>query len=189
MTEMLFAVGAGAHVVAVDSLSNYPPQAPITDLSAYTPNAEAIAAYQPDLVVLTDDIADIVGQLTALSIPVYVGAAADTTDDTYRELTSDLMGLYHSSLSNRMNEVMQVLTVIATIFIPLTFIVGVYGMNFNPLSSPWNMPELNAYWGYPVVWAVMLAATAALLVLFHRKGWLPKRHRKPPPPQNDAPAE
>ncbi|HEY7222263.1 MAG TPA: ABC transporter substrate-binding protein [Micromonosporaceae bacterium] len=86
MTEMLFAVGAGDQVVAVDSQSNYPADAPVTDLSAYTPNAEAVATYTPDLVVLSDDISDIVGQLTALHIPVYVGKAADTTDDTYREL-------------------------------------------------------------------------------------------------------
>jgi iron complex transport system substrate-binding protein len=87
LTEMLFAVGAGDQVVAVDSLSNYPADVPVTDLSAYTPNAEAIATYTPDLVVLSDDISDIVAQLTALSIPVYVGEAADTVDDTYEELT------------------------------------------------------------------------------------------------------
>jgi iron complex transport system substrate-binding protein len=87
LTEMLFAVGAGTQVVAVDSLSNYPAGVPTTDLSAYTPNAEAVAAYTPDLVVLSDDISDIIGQLTALGIPVYHGAAADTVEDTYRELT------------------------------------------------------------------------------------------------------
>ena len=104
--------------------------------------------------------------------------------DTYRELTSDLLGLYHSSLANRMNEVMQVLTVIATIFIPLTFIVGVYGMNFNTSISPWNMPELNWYWGYPATWVVMLAVTAALLFLFKRRGWLPKSRRRHKPPES-----
>ncbi len=106
--------------------------------------------------------------------------------DTYRELTSDLMGLYHSSLANRMNEVMQVLTVIATIFIPLTFIVGVYGMNFNTLISPWNMPELNWYWGYPAVWAIMIAIAVGLLTLFQRKGWLPKGRRKRAPSSNGS---
>jgi magnesium transporter len=99
--------------------------------------------------------------------------------ETYRELTSDLLDLYHSSLSNRMNEVMQVLTVIATIFIPLTFIVGIYGMNFDTKVSPWNMPELEWYWGYPAVWAVMLAVTAALLYFFRRKGWFPLRVKPP----------
>jgi iron complex transport system substrate-binding protein len=87
LTEMLFAIDAGDQVVAVDSLSNYPADAPVTDLSAYTPNAEAIATYTPDLVVLSDNMSDIVGQLTALSIPVYVAEAAATVDDTYRELT------------------------------------------------------------------------------------------------------
>jgi magnesium transporter len=92
--------------------------------------------------------------------------------ETYRELASDLLELYHSSLSNRMNEVMQVLTVIATLFIPLTFIVGVYGMNFDTAISPWNMPELKWYFGYPLVWAVMLATAGGLLYFFNRKGWL-----------------
>jgi len=98
--------------------------------------------------------------------------------ETYRELASDLLDLYHSSLSNRMNEVMQVLTVIATIFIPLTFIVGVYGMNFDTHVSPWNMPELEWYWGYPAIWAVMLAVAGGLLVFFRRKGWLGGRKRR-----------
>lgn len=92
--------------------------------------------------------------------------------ETYRELASSLMDLYHSALSNRMNEIMQVLTVIATIFIPLTFIVGVYGMNFDTKVSPWNMPELEWYWGYPAVWAVMLALAGGMLLFFRHRGWL-----------------
>jgi magnesium transporter len=99
--------------------------------------------------------------------------------DTYRELSSDLMGLFHSSLSNRMNEVMQVLTIIATIFIPLTFIVGVYGMNFDAKVSPWNMPELEWYWGYPAVWALMIAIAGSLVYFFSKRDWLPKRKKKP----------
>ncbi|NEP19226.1 MAG: magnesium/cobalt transporter CorA [Leptolyngbya sp. SIO4C1] len=91
--------------------------------------------------------------------------------ETYRELTSTLMDVYLSSVSNRMNEVMKILTVISSIFIPLTFIAGVYGMNFNPEASPWNMPELNAYWGYPICWAVMIAIAAALSIYFWRQGW------------------
>ncbi len=107
--------------------------------------------------------------------------------DTYRELTSDLMGLYHSSLSNRMNEVMQVLTIIATIFIPLTFIVGVYGMNFDTEISPWNMPELEWYFGYPAVWFLMIAITGWLLYFFRKRNWLPKRRRKPAATSNGGP--
>ncbi len=91
--------------------------------------------------------------------------------ETYRELTANLMDVYLSSVSNRMNEVMKTLTVISSIFIPLTFIVGVYGMNFNTEISPWNMPELNAYWGYPICWAVMIAIALALSYYFWRQGW------------------
>ena len=125
---------------------------------------------------------------------VYLRNCADHTYqimdlvDTYRELTSDLMGLYHSALANRMNEVMQVLTVIATIFIPLTFIVGVYGMNFNTGISAWNMPELNWPWGYPAVWLVMIAIAGGLLLLFQRKGWLPRGRVRPQRPSGEEPS-
>ena len=91
--------------------------------------------------------------------------------ETYRELASSLMDVYLSSVSNRMSEVMKLLTVISTIFIPLTFIAGLYGMNFNPQSSPLNMPELNWYWGYPLCWALMISMTAGLVFYFWRKGW------------------
>jgi len=91
--------------------------------------------------------------------------------ETYRELAAGLMDVYLSAVSNKTNEIMKFLTVISTIFIPLTFIVGVYGMNFNPEKSPLNMPELNWYWGYPVCWAVMLAIATGLVVFFWRRGW------------------
>lgn len=91
--------------------------------------------------------------------------------ESQRELVFSLYDMYTSSLSSRMNEVMKVLTVISTLFIPLTFIVGVYGMNFNPETSAWNMPELNWVYGYPVAWAVMLGIAASMLVYFKRKGW------------------
>lgn len=91
--------------------------------------------------------------------------------ETYRELASSLMDIYLSSLSNRMNEVMKTLTVISTIFIPLTFIAGVYGMNFNSERSPWNMPELDWYWGYPLCLAVMFAIGVGLVFYFWRRGW------------------
>ncbi len=92
--------------------------------------------------------------------------------ETYRELGASLMEVHLSSLSNRMNEVMKMLTVITTIFVPLTFIAGVYGMNFNPGSSPWNMPELNFYWGYPLCLTLMLTLAIGELWFFWRKGWL-----------------
>jgi magnesium transporter len=101
--------------------------------------------------------------------------------ETYRELCADLTDLYLSSLSNRLNEVMKVLTVIATVFMPLSFIAGVYGMNFNPSASPLNMPELNWYWGYPFALALMLAVGAVMVYFFYRLGWLGKSVRHPPP--------
>ena len=86
-TEMLFAVGAGKQVVAVDEFSTYPTDAPRTKLSGYKPNAEAISAERPDLVVLSDDRDKIVANLKALKIPVFLTPAASTLDDTYREIT------------------------------------------------------------------------------------------------------
>ncbi len=91
--------------------------------------------------------------------------------ETYRELASSLMDIYLSSVSNKMNEVMKVLTVTSSIFIPLTFIAGVYGMNFNPEKSPFNMPELNAFWGYPICLAAMLLTAIAMVTLFWKRGW------------------
>ncbi len=91
--------------------------------------------------------------------------------ETYRELSSSLMDVYLSSVSNRMNEVMKLLTIVSTIFIPLTFVAGVYGMNFNTEKSPLNMPELNWYLGYPLCLAVMIAIATTLIVFFKRKGW------------------
>lgn len=92
--------------------------------------------------------------------------------ETYREIASGLVDIQLSSNSNRMNEVMKVLTMIATIFIPLTFVAGIYGMNFDPEASPWNMPELNWRYGYPVVLLGMAGIGGMLLLWFRRKGWL-----------------
>ena len=91
--------------------------------------------------------------------------------ETYRELASGLTDVYLSATSNKMNEIMKVLTVISTIFIPLTFIVGVYGMNFNTEKSPFNMPELNWYWGYVFCWIMMLLISGLQIYLFWKKGW------------------
>src|SRR5215213_5815457 len=85
-TEMLFAIGAGDQVEAADDTSNYPEDAPSTDLSAFTPNAEAIAEYAPDLVVLSDDLNGIVDSLDALSVPTLLLPAAETLDDSYEQL-------------------------------------------------------------------------------------------------------
>lgn len=86
--------------------------------------------------------------------------------ETNRDILSSMHDTYLSSVSNRMNEVMKVLTIIATIFIPLTFIVGVYGMNFD------HMPELHWRWGYLGVWGFMGTITAGMAIYFRKKGWL-----------------
>jgi magnesium transporter len=91
--------------------------------------------------------------------------------ETYREVASSLMDVYLSSVGNRMNEVMKFLTVISAIFIPLTFIAGVYGMNFNTEKSPFNMPELNWYFGYPLCLGLMGAIALSLIYVFWSKGW------------------
>jgi magnesium transporter len=94
------------------------------------------------------------------------------TVESFRDMVSGMLDIYLSSISNKMNAVMKVLTIIATIFIPLTFIAGIYGMNFNPEKSPWNMPELNWYWGYPAVCLVMAVVAVIMLIYFRRKKWL-----------------
>jgi magnesium transporter len=91
--------------------------------------------------------------------------------ETFRELASSQMELYVSTVGQRTNEIVKVLTMFASIFIPLTFIVGIYGMNFEPEASPWNMPELSWYWGYPAVMGFMLAVTLAIVFYFWRRGW------------------
>jgi magnesium transporter len=92
--------------------------------------------------------------------------------ESYRDVANGLTDLYLSSLSNRTNEVMRLLTVISSIFIPLTFIAGIYGMNFDPAASPFNMPELGSFLGYPTVIVVMLLVGAGMAYYFKRRGWL-----------------
>ena len=92
--------------------------------------------------------------------------------ETFRELTVDLRDFHMNTVNNRINETMRVLTIIATIFIPLTFITSVYGMNFDTKISPYNMPELEWEYGYPAVWAVMGLTTIGLLIYFWWQGWI-----------------
>ena len=91
--------------------------------------------------------------------------------ETYRELSSGLMDVYLSSMGNKMNEIMKLLTVMSSIFIPLTFVAGIYGMNFNTEKSPLNMPELNWYLGYPLCLGLMAAIASGLVYFFWRRGW------------------
>jgi magnesium transporter len=92
--------------------------------------------------------------------------------ETYRDMVSGLLELYMSSISNRMNEIMKVLTIIATIFIPLSFITGLYGMNFNRGKSPLNMPELDWYFGYPLAIGIMVVMAFGMFIYFKRKKWV-----------------
>jgi magnesium transporter len=103
------------------------------------------------------------------------------TLESLREMTVGVMDIYLSSVSNRTNDVMKTLTVMASLFIPLTFIAGVYGMNFD------NMPELHWRWGYAFAWGVMVAMTLGLVLWFGRRGWLgslrPRRGKGAGPPR------
>jgi len=88
------------------------------------------------------------------------------TVETNRDMLSGMHDTYLSSISNRMNEIMKVLTIIATIFIPLTFIAGIYGMNFE------FMPELGWRWGYFGVWGIIIVVAMVMIVFFKRRKWL-----------------
>lgn len=92
--------------------------------------------------------------------------------ENYRELVGGLLEVYLSTVNNRMNEIMKVLTIIATIFIPLSFLTGIYGMNFDTDASRYNMPELGWALGYPFFWTVALGVVAIELWFFWRRGWL-----------------
>ncbi len=98
-------------------------------------------------------------------------------NETYRELASSLVDVYLSMLGHRTNEIMRVLTLVATIFIPLTFVAGIYGMNFDT-AHPLNLPELGWRYGYLWFWGVSLVAAAGLLWMFRRLGWLGARERE-----------
>jgi magnesium transporter len=152
-------------------------------ISRPTPETlEAIHRLKRDVLLLrksVQPVREVVSSLTrgelemvGNSITLYLRDLHDHTNqvidtiETFREMVSGMLDIYLSSVSNRMNEVMKLLTVIATVFIPLTFIVGLYGMNFR------YMPELGWRWGYPLTWVVMLAIAAAMLAYFRRKKWL-----------------
>ena len=91
--------------------------------------------------------------------------------ENFREMASGLLDIYLTSLSHRLNDVMKVLTIISTVFMPLSFLAGVYGMNFDR-SQPWNMPELGWRYGYLAFWGVALAGIGGMLWAFRRRGWL-----------------
>ncbi len=88
------------------------------------------------------------------------------TIESYNDILTDLLDVHANLVSFKMNEVMQMLTLYATIFIPLTFVAGVYGMNFE------NMPELKSEWGYQVVWAIFILVPIAMVTFFKKKRWI-----------------
>jgi magnesium transporter len=123
--------------------------------------------------LIRDDVVLITPEVKVFMRDVYdhVVQVIDSVE-TSREMVFSLYDMYMSGMSNRMNEVMKVLTIIATIFIPLTFVAGIYGMNFDPEASPWNMPELGMYYGYPVAMGGMLLISLGMLYFFRRRGWI-----------------
>ncbi len=94
--------------------------------------------------------------------------------ETFREIASSLMDLLMTGVSNRLNEVMKVLTILSTVFLPMTFIAGVYGMNFDT-TSPYNMPELKWLFGYPFALVLMVGSAGGLLFYYRQKGWIGRR--------------
>ena len=112
------------------------------------------------------------------SVKIYYRDVFDHTNqlidtiENYRDLSLSLVDSYMNQTSLKMNEVMKILTIISTIFIPLSFIAGLYGMNFNPAASPLNMPELNWFFGYPFALLLMGSIAVSLLFFFRRKRWI-----------------
>jgi len=126
-----------------------------------TPSRELVAS------ILRND-SDIIGEKTRLYFRDVFDHATHVSEtiDSQREMVSGLLDIYNSMVGAKMNEVMKVLTIFASIFIPLTFIAGIYGMNFE------HMPELKWEWAYPVLWGAFIVITAGLLVYFKKKRWL-----------------
>jgi magnesium transporter len=129
------------------------------------PLAEAIT------VLISEDF-EAVDEQTRVSLRDCIDHCRHALDlvESHRAHAGNIMDLHLSVAGQRMNEVMKVLTVIATLFIPLSFIAGLYGMNFDT-SSPWNLPELSWRFGYPFALGLMVACAGAMLVYFWRKGW------------------
>jgi magnesium transporter len=104
----------------------------------------------------------------------HTGQVLDVAE-TFRDVAGDMRDLYFTQLSQRTNDVMKLLTIISTIFMPLSFIAGVYGMNFNYEASHYNMPETQMRYGYPIVVCAMAFTAVFMLGYFYRKGWIFQR--------------
>ncbi len=144
------------------------------------PEREALSALMRDLDD-DDDSQALVGPTTRVFLRDVYDHVVQVVDmiETYREFAASLMDVYLSSVNNRMNEVVKVLTIISTIFLPLSFIAGVYGMNFDPDASPWNMPELKWVYGYPFAIGLMVVVAAGMLLAFRYFGWIGRPSKWP----------
>lgn len=134
----------------------------------------AVWPFREALGTLSREASPMIGEETRLHLRDTYDHAVQVLDlvETYRELCADLRDVHLTAISNRMSHVMKVLTIIAVLFMPLSFIAGVYGMNFKTEASRWNMPELGWAWGYPYALGLMAVVAACLLFSFWRKGWL-----------------
>jgi magnesium transporter len=148
------------------------------------PLREALANLQASLSLRQESAHDTRGRLAALrELQDEVGALLDVVE-FQKDSAQHLLDLYLNAASNRLNEIVRVLTIISVIFMPLTLIAGIYGMNFAD-AGPWSMPELRWRYGYPFALGLMVACTVGLLLFFHHKGWigdpLARRHAKAAP--------
>lgn len=131
------------------------------------PSRDIVNAIKDNAAILTNDDVTIFYRDTQDHI-----SQLSESVEYYRDMTIGLTESYMNQISFRMNEVMKTLTIISTIFIPLSFFAGLYGMNFNPEVSPWNMPELNSPYGYPALLLFMLILVIGMLYFFRRKDWI-----------------
>lgn len=138
---------------------------------------------------LRSDVTPFIGDSTRVYLRDCYDHAVQLIDllESYRDIAGDVRDYYLSTISNRMNEIMKTLTIISTIFLPLTFIAGVYGMNFNTSASPWNMPELNWRYGYFFSLGLMILVALAMLWYFQWKGWLHGTFTEEKPDEHSEP--
>jgi magnesium transporter len=178
---VLESVGASIDLIE-DNLVDVPLQSPIGDLHRYKRTLTQVRRFIWPVRDLINSMMHEETGLISTGTKVYLRDCYDHTVqlmdlvESYRDVLSGLMELYLSNVGIRTNEIMKVLTVISSIFIPLTFIVGVYGMNFahevDGKKLPWNMPELYQPWGYLGVLSLMLALAIFQIIYFKRRRWL-----------------
>lgn len=134
---------------------------------------------------LTRDLNELVDEETRIHLRDCHDHTVQILDslENYRDACGDLRDYYATAISNRMNEIMKVLTIISTLFMPLSFIAGVYGMNFDRSASRWNMPELGWPWGYAFSLALMGAIATVQMTFFWRRGWLGNAERRDKKPE------